>query len=364
MAAGVLKNVIIAAGGTGGHLFPGVAVAEFFAGRFPDAGVTFVGVGREVERKVLSEYDFDYVRVKSPRLNRSLHPKNLLIPFRLLIALLGSLRLLAKIKPQVVIGTGSYGSIPVVIAARLKKIPTMILEQNIIPSVTNRLLSRFSDCVCLAYPPARDWLGGKAEKYVTGNPIRKPQGAMDKAEARRKLGLRGDLFTVAVFGGSQGAVSIASAAKAVLPLLSDKPIQMIVQTTPVVEIETDDKWKGRLLVRDFYENIYDCYAATDLVVGRAGSGLSEALAFGIPMILIPYPYSAHGHQEKNAVFVEQEGAARVISDDELSGKMLAEKITRLMENVKELDEMARAARELGRMDAAERVVRIAEGLVN
>jgi UDP-N-acetylglucosamine--N-acetylmuramyl-(pentapeptide) pyrophosphoryl-undecaprenol N-acetylglucosamine transferase len=363
MAAGILNNVIIAAGGTGGHLFPGVAVANRLIEKHPGARITFVGVGREIELKVLSNYDYDYVLVKSPRLSRSLHPKNILIPFGLTIAFLRSLRLIGRVKPQVVMGTGSYGSIPVVIAARMKQIPTMILEQNIIPSVTNRLLSRFADCACLAYPPARDWLGTKTEKFVTGNPIREPEGVLDKAGARRKLGLREDLFTVSIFGGSQGAASIANAAKSTLPLLVDKPVQLIIQTTSDIEIEIDDHWKGRLLVKDFYENIYDCYSASDLVVGRAGSGLSEALAFGKPMILIPYPFSAHGHQEKNAVFVEQEGAALVIADEEITGSSLAAKVTRLMENSVELDEMARAARELGRVDAAERVVRIAEGLV-
>jgi UDP-N-acetylglucosamine--N-acetylmuramyl-(pentapeptide) pyrophosphoryl-undecaprenol N-acetylglucosamine transferase len=363
MDAGTLNNVVIAAGGTGGHLFPGVAVAEFIAGSDPNARITFVGTGREVEKKVLSGYDFDYVQINSPRLSRNLHPKNILIPFRLTIALFRSLALLNKVKPQVVIGTGSYGSVPVVIAAKLKKIPTMILEQNIIPSVTNRLLSRFADCACLAYPPARDWLGGKLDKYVTGNPIRKPDAMLSASEARKKLGLNEEMFTIAVFGGSQGAASIAGAARDALPLLAEQPIQMILQTAPGIEIETDDKWEGRLVARDFYENIYDCYTAADVVFGRAGSGLSEVLAFGKPMVLIPYPYSAHGHQERNATFAEQEGVALVISDDELSGELLAEKAVYLMENEAKLAEMSRAARELGRMDAAERVARIAGGLV-
>jgi len=357
MVSGALKSVVFAAGGTGGHLFPAVAVADVLRGEDPDIEITFVGTGREIEGRVLSGGPYDYVRIASPRLERSLHPKNLWIPFGLTLALVKSLSLLKKERPQVVLGTGSYGSIPVIVAAHLKRIPAAILEQNVVPSVSNRLLARFADCVCLPFDTGADWARRVDQAVVTGNPIRPVEGYGTAQEERVKLGLNPELFTVAVIGGSQGAARVAGAARDALELLADKPVQFIVQSAPGVDIEIDDQWSGRLIVEPFFENIYGCYAAADLLVARAGSGLNEVLAFGKPMILVPYPYSAHGHQERNAEYVAAQGAAQVIDDNSLSGRILAERITVLMGS-DELNRMAEAAKSLGRPDAAKRVAEI------
>ncbi|UCE27282.1 MAG: undecaprenyldiphospho-muramoylpentapeptide beta-N-acetylglucosaminyltransferase [Candidatus Coatesbacteria bacterium] len=356
-------TVVIAGGGTGGHLYPGIAVAEALQVERPDAEITFVGTGRDVERRVLAGRPYEYKVLRTPRLERSLHPKNLLLPFRLVAAVLRARRLLKKSKANLVIGTGGYGSAPVVMAARLRRKPAVILEQNIIPGVTNRILSRFADVACLTFKPSESWLGGRIKTVVTGNPIRVPEGRPSEKEARDRLGLAPDRFTVFVFGGSQGALTLTRAAQGSLSLLNNLDAQMIVQTGGSAEVKAPPGWKDRLLVGEYFDNIYDCYAAADLVVCRAGGGVSEVLAFGRPMVLVPYPYAAHGHQERNAVYVEQEGAAVVVDDGDMDGTKLAALVNYYFHERDELDVMARAARELGRPEAAKRAARVALSLV-
>jgi len=356
-------SVVIAGGGTGGHLYPGIAVAEALLAERPDAKITFVGTGRDVEKRVLADRPYDYKVLRTPRLERSLHPRNLLIPFRLTAAVIRARRLLKKVGAGLVIGTGGYGSAPVVMAARSRGIPSVILEQNIIPGVTNRILSRFADVACLAFKPSESWLGGRVKAVVTGNPIRVPEEKPSEREARGRLGLARDRFTVFVFGGSQGALTLTRAAQRSLYLLNNLDAQMIVQTGGSAELEVPPKWKDRLLVGEYFDNIYDCYAAADMVVCRAGGGVSEVLAFGRPMVLVPYPYAAHGHQERNAVYVEQEGAAVVVDDGDMDGTKLAALVNYYFYEPDELAAMARAARELGRPDAAKRAAHVALSLV-
>jgi UDP-N-acetylglucosamine--N-acetylmuramyl-(pentapeptide) pyrophosphoryl-undecaprenol N-acetylglucosamine transferase len=356
-------NVVIAGGGTGGHLYPGIAVAEAILVERPDAKITFAGTGRDIERRVLADRPYEYSVLRTPRLERSLHPRNLLVPFLLAIALGRARRLLKKTEADLVIGTGGYGSAPVVMAARYRRIPSVILEQNIIPGITNRILSHFADVACLAFKPSESWLGGRIKTVVTGNPIRVPAEKPSVQVARGRLGLDPRRFTVFVFGGSQGALTLAQAASASLRLLNNVDVQMVVQTGGSAEVETPPDWENRLLVGEYFDNIYDCYAAADMVVCRAGGGVSEVLAFGKPIVLVPYPYAAHGHQERNAVYLEQEGAAIVVEDNDMDGTKLAALVNYYYHEGEELAKMARAARELGRADAAKRVVQVALSLI-
>jgi UDP-N-acetylglucosamine--N-acetylmuramyl-(pentapeptide) pyrophosphoryl-undecaprenol N-acetylglucosamine transferase len=350
-------EVVIAGGGTGGHLFPGLAAAEAIREAEPRAEITFVGTGRPVEKRILADKPYGYVVLGAPRLERSLHPRNVLMPFRFAWALARAARLLGKIKPALVIGTGGYGSAPVLVAARLRRTPAVILEQNIIPGLTNRLLSRVATLACVAFEPSRDWLAAGVKVAVTGNPIRPVAEVGDVEGARARLGLEPKRFTVFVFGGSQGAQRLVGATAAALDELADGDIQMVVQTGDETSLDVPASWQGRLLVRPFFDEIYDCYRAADLVVCRAGGGVAEVLAFGKPMVLVPFPFAAHGHQQRNAAYVEQEGAAVVVDDEDLDGAKLAALVSDLKKDDGRREAMARASRELGRPDAAQRVAR-------
>jgi UDP-N-acetylglucosamine--N-acetylmuramyl-(pentapeptide) pyrophosphoryl-undecaprenol N-acetylglucosamine transferase len=355
--------IVIAGGGTGGHLFPGLAAAEAITGAAPQADITFVGTGRPVEERVLKAKPYGYRVLRAPRLERSLHPLNFLIPFRFACAVAQARRLLRELRPALVIGTGGYGSAPVVVAARLRRTPTAILEQNIIPGLTNRLLSRVAALACVAFEPSRDWLADRVKVVVTGNPVRDVRDADDVEGARARLGLDAKTFTVFVFGGSQGAQRLVGATAGALDKLAGRDIQLVVQTGDAAALDVPPPWRGRLVVRPFFDEIYDCYRAADLVVCRAGGGVAEILAFGRPMVLVPYPFAAHGHQKRNAAYVEQEGAAVVVEDEDLDGAKLAALILEFHDDDSRRGAMARASRELGRPDAAQQVARAALGLI-
>jgi UDP-N-acetylglucosamine--N-acetylmuramyl-(pentapeptide) pyrophosphoryl-undecaprenol N-acetylglucosamine transferase len=236
------KTIVIAGGGTGGHLFPGIAVAEAILARRPGTTILIVGTGRPVETKALAGKPYAYRVLGTPRLERSLNPLNLLLPFRFAAAIWRAGRLLDEFQARLVIGTGGYGSAPVVAAARFKHIPAVILEQNIIPGLTNRLVSRLADLACLAFEPSRALLAPRVRAVVTGNPIRKIVDRNNGRSARTGLGLKPDRFTVFVFGGSQGAKRLVEAAAAALPLLAAEDMQLIVQTGPNVKLETPPEW--------------------------------------------------------------------------------------------------------------------------
>jgi UDP-N-acetylglucosamine--N-acetylmuramyl-(pentapeptide) pyrophosphoryl-undecaprenol N-acetylglucosamine transferase len=355
--------IVIAGGGTGGHLFPGLATAAAITALLPPAAITFVGTGRSVEERVLASQPYAYRVLTTPRLERGLHPSNAALPLRLAGAVARAARWLRELRAALVIGTGGYGSAPVLVAARLRRIPSVILEQNIIPGLTNRLLSRLADLACLAFEPSGEWLAPRIKKVVTGNPIREVRGAADVEGARVRLGLDARTFTAFVFGGSQGARRVVEATREALEEMTHLDMQLIVQTGDETALAVPPAWEGRLIVRPFYDEIYDCYRAADVVVCRAGGGVAEVLAFGRPMILIPYPFAAHGHQDRNAAYLEQEGAAVVVPNDELDGAKLAYLLTELRANEERRAAMARASRELGRPDAARRVGREALALL-
>ncbi|NIT35953.1 MAG: undecaprenyldiphospho-muramoylpentapeptide beta-N-acetylglucosaminyltransferase [candidate division Zixibacteria bacterium] len=356
-------EIVIAGGGTGGHLFPGLATAEALTALVPEASITFVGTGRPVEERALAGKAYGYLILPAPRLERNLHPLNLLMPVRFAWAVARAARLLRKLRAALVIGTGGYGSAPVIVASRLRRTPTIILEQNIIPGLTNRALSRLATLACLAFEPSRDWLAAGVKAVVTGNPVRPVRDAGDVAGARARLGLDAETFTAFVFGGSLGARRLVKAAREALEQLAGEDMQFIVQTGDAATLDVPPAWEGRLVVRPFFDVIYDCYRAADLVVCRAGGGVAEVLAFGKPMVLVPYPFAAHGHQERNAAYVEQEGAAVVVPDASLDGTRMASLITELKRDGGRRAAMARASRELGRPDAARRVAREALNLL-
>ena len=323
--------------------------------RRPGTPVLVVGTGRPVEERALRGKPFAYRVLAAPRLEREWSCANAVVPFRFGAALFRAGGLLGDCDAAVAVGTGGYGSAPVLAAAWLRGTPRMILEQNIIPGMTNRLLARLADVACLAFEPSRAWLPPRLRAVVTGNPIRPVTDAGDAAGARRRLGLAGDAFTVLVFGGSQGAARLVAAVRDALPALAPLGVQLIVQTGDAAALDVPASWAGRLVVRPFFDEIYDCYRAADVVVGRAGGGVAEVLAFGKPAILVPYPYAAHDHQRRNAVYLEQEGAALVVADEDLTGARLSAVLRDFAADRTRREAMARAARELGRPDAAARV---------
>lgn len=358
-------RVVIAGGGTGGHINPGLAIAEALTNRVPGAQVLFVG-GGGLERKLVPEAGWPFAQVAARQFPRRLSFRSVWALMVLGIGGMQALYVLGRLKPAVVVATGGYAAAAVGAAAAVLRIPLVVQEQNLIPGATNRILGRWARRVSVAEDAVIRYFPGKA--VATGVPVRKAALGGDRMQALRRFGLTDDRLTVLVLGGSQGAQSLNTAVIAMLPLLERGPaVQILHQTgkthvdwvrAQVSEFERSKPTLRYVLV-PYIEAIGDAYACADLVICRAGFGtLSELTANGCPAILVPYPYAAGGHQEPNARWLEAAGAATVMLDRDLSGERLAAAVRSLAEDRRRLRAMAEASRALGRPDAAQAVAEL------
>jgi len=361
-------RIIIAGGGTGGHLFPGLAIAKGFKGRNSGADIYFVGTEKGIESKILPEEGYPLKTIRIEPLTGHRVSRALISLGHLPLALLDSLRIIKEVNPDIVIGLGGYSSGPLLMVASLKGIPTLILEQNIIPGLTNRILSRFVDAIAINFESSRAFFPDR-KTYLTGNPIREGIASVSKKEGLKAFGLDEGRFTILISGGSQGAHRINKAMTEAINYLDDLKdrIQIIHQTGDKDYNDINEFYISRGLravVLPFINRMADAYASADLVVSRAGAGtISEITACGKPSILIPYPYAAKNHQELNARILLNAGAAALILDNDLDGKRLASEIRFLIEDPERLWQMEKESKRLGVSDATKRVVDISIGLV-
>ncbi len=361
-------KVIIAGGGTGGHLFPGIAVAEEFKERSATSDILFVGTVHGIEARVVPKEGFPIKFIRAEGVVGKSALKKAKAIATSLISLLDSFRIIRRFRPSVVIGVGGYASVGMVLAAHLKGIPTLILEQNSVAGFANRLLSRFADAVAVTYQESIDYFP-QGKTYLTGNPIRKRILKRDCAQAYSLFALKKGRFTVLVFGGSAGARSLNYSMVDALNYLPDlrEDIQFLHQTgsadyEKVVEAYRRGGFFG--IVAPFIYQMAEAYSIADAIVCRAGATtLSEITAMGKAAILIPYPYAAMNHQEYNARKLVDMGAAKMISDSDLNGENLAASVRELYRNENVRKEMQKAAAAFGKIDAAEKIVSIAMSLV-
>lgn len=361
-------KVIIAGGGTGGHLFPGLALAEEFKRRDDSNEVIFVGTEHGIEARIIPRegYPIKFLRAEGI-VGRSLI-KKIKASAKLALSFIDACRILRTVAPDLVIGVGGYAAGAIVFMADIKSIPTMIHEQNSIPGLTNRILGRVARRICVTY---QESLSGfpMGKTFLTGNPIRARILKGERDAAYRLFSLDKDMFTVFVFGGSSGARSINRVVVDALNHLSElkDKIQFLHQTgdKDYENIrETYRKAGVKGTVASFIYQMAEAYAAADLVISRAGATtLAEITALGKPAILIPYPYAAGRHQEFNALKLREMGAAYVIPDSDIKGELLAGNIREIYENASVRAEMTRASRGLGRPEACSRIVDIAMSLI-
>ncbi|MGI6566883.1 MAG: undecaprenyldiphospho-muramoylpentapeptide beta-N-acetylglucosaminyltransferase [Firmicutes bacterium] len=364
-------RVVIAAGGTGGHIYPGLTIANELKARYPQGEILFVGTQYGLEKDIVPRAGYSLELISVQYIRRALSLDLVKTGLVALKGLVQSLGIIRQFKPDVVIGTGGYVAGPVLLAAALSRVPTFIQEQNAFPGITNRLLGRFMSGIALGYPEAGRYFPKDGRVIVTGNPIRREIAAISREEGIGRLQLRPDYRTVVVFGGSQGGLSINRAMRELAPRLKDEPRLQVIHQTGKKSYEaiardvlgTSGQRKEGLppAVQDgcirIVPYIYDmpaALAAADLVVGRAGAlSIAEITVRGLPAILIPFPHAAENHQEKNARVLEQAGAARVILDRDVNADTLGSCIFELLGNPELLARMAAASRELGRADAVQ-----------
>jgi len=354
-------RIQIAGGGTGGHLFPALAVADELRRRHPRLEITFVGARRGIERKLVPQAGY------ALRLLRLSGMKGRGLVARLSAGAAAGWAVLRcaiwtiASRPALVIGVGGYASGPAVLAARMLRVRTMVLEQNHFPGATNRWLAPRVDAVCVPSEAARTRLGGIG--VVTGNPVRAAFRAIGDPPGR-------ETPAVLIFGGSRGARSINRAAIAAAGALAacKQPPSLVLQTgdedVAAVREAFRDYPGGAVEVRAFLDDMPKRLAAADFAVCRAGATtLAELAAAGRPAILIPYPHAADDHQRHNAESVAEAGGAVVIVDAELNGERMAEAIDGLASDPERRKRMGEAARSLARLDATERIADIADALI-
>ncbi|MBW2039316.1 MAG: undecaprenyldiphospho-muramoylpentapeptide beta-N-acetylglucosaminyltransferase [Deltaproteobacteria bacterium] len=348
-------KVVITGGGTGGHLFPGIALAEEFVRKKEGWEVVFIGTERGLERKILPKWGFELRTVPSaPLKGRGWWGKTAGLA-TLLWGILWSIGLLRRISPQLVIGLGGYSSGPVLLAAYLLGIKRVIQEQNVHPGFTNRVASKFSQRVFLSWAEGARFFPPEKVR-VTGNPLRR--GVLKGRGEKRE----GKGFTLLILGGSQGASTVNRAMIDSLKFLEKIKgyLSIIHQTGEGDQLWVKKEYEGRgfnASVRPFIEEMAACYRKAHLVVCRAGATtLAELCVWGRASLLIPYPYATDDHQRKNAQALVKEGAGRMILEDDLAGERLALEILSLYHSRRELEEMERRAAALGRPEAAALIV--------
>ena len=353
-------KVLIAAGGTGGHIYPGIAVAREILRRDESSEVLFVGTARGLETRIVPENGFQLSLINSAGLKNVGMVGKIKGLTVLPKSFLEARKIIRQFRPHVVVGAGGYVSGPVLLMAAIMGVPTLVMDSNALPGFTNRRLASFVDKAALTFDEATRFFGKKG--VVTGNPVRR-----EFFDVPRKV--RSELFHVLIFGGSQGARAINNAMADALPLLSEHKGRLtITHQTGEADLEKirtaySASEFADADVRPFISDMFVEFGTADLLISRAGATTcAELAAAGKAAIMVPLPTAADDHQRKNAEALERAGAAKMILQADLTGESLAAEINRLISSPGEITSMETAARSLGRADAAEKTVGLIEEL--
>lgn len=363
------KRIIISGGGTGGHIYPAITIYKQIMAT-TDAEVLYVGTEKGLEATLVPKEGIQFKTIPAQGLQRQLGWGTLVTLKKTLSSLWKANQIISDFKPDVVIGTGGYVCGPILMAAALRKIPTLIQEQNVIAGITNKILSRFVDVVAVGYEQAIKSFHKCKQVVYTGNPVR-PEVLVDsRQEGRQFFNLGDDDFTVLISGGSRGARSINKAMIDVHKHFENVKGLKLIHVTGSGEYESVIKALGMQegthnfgsasVILPYLHEMPKALAAADLAIFRAGAiGLAELAVRGIPSVLIPYPYAAEDHQTFNAQIFVQKGAAHMIVDKALTSHDLIEEIESCMHNPATLSRMAAAAQALGKPKAAKDIADLA-----
>jgi UDP-N-acetylglucosamine--N-acetylmuramyl-(pentapeptide) pyrophosphoryl-undecaprenol N-acetylglucosamine transferase len=356
-----MPKVMLAGGGTGGHLFPAIAIAEELKRKRPEVEIVFVGTKRGLEAKLIPELDYRLEFLEVRGLRRKLDWRNLLFFFHLAKGVNQAKKLLKEERPDLVVGTGGYVSGPPLYCASKMRIPTIIQEQNSYPGLTTRKLSDRVNKVFLAYEESRKFFKRQDNLEVVGNPVRSSFSQIDRAEARRRLSPDPNKRVILVLGGSQGAVAINRAIQDDLDLLEGKNTLEVVWQTGQKDFE-----RVKALVSErklpvtpvpFIQEMGSAYAGCDLVISRAGAlTLAEITLCGKPAILVPYPYAAADHQRHNAEVLVKAGAAEMILEKDLRITRPLFRALELLKDERKLSAMSDQSLKLARPEALDKIV--------
>lgn len=360
--------VLVAAGGTGGHIFPALAVMEEISKKYPDVRFTWLGSSHRMESKLIPARGIDFIGLRQTEFRRRPTLSNILYNFRtmwfLLRSIFQSVGIVRRLRPRLVISTGGFAAGSAGIAAWLTKTPLVIIEPNVYAGITNRHLGRAASIVFLGYPETEKFFPGD-NTYTIGVPARSEISSKSRDRAREELGIGHGTVMILATGGSQGAKSI----NAILP----ESVRLAKEANPDIELVVYHQCghgksgnihpdravlpESSYKIVEFIDDMPTCLAASDIVISRAGaSTLSEIGCRGLPSILIPFPKSSENHQVRNARALESSGAAYCIEESELDAKKFADVISELLKNPEKRRSMGEAAKKLGDPEAASKIV--------
>ncbi len=353
---------LITGGGTGGHIYPALAIADKIKKEDENAEIIYVGTKNGLESKLATKAGYDYKSVRVKSLPRKINKDFFVSIKELILGINDSRKIIKDFKPDVVIGTGGYVCGPVVLMGALKGHKAVIHEQNSYPGITNKILSRFVDKILITFDEARKYFPKKEKITLTGNPVRESILSVDKELAYKKLGINPKMKTILVFGGSGGQKSINDTVIDLIPNIEDKYQLIFVTGERLFEdvnkqiqdknIEINDNVKVLAYLYDMPEALNIC----DLIITSAGAiTLSEISILGIPSILVPKSYSAENHQEYNAKSFKEVGAAEVILENELNSDLLKDVVLNLLEDQEKLTEMRENSLKLGVKNATQNI---------
>ena len=354
-------RVVIAGGGTGGHLFPGIAIAQEFETRNSATKIIFVSTGNPMEKSVLSKSGYELRCVTAAGIKGRGVWNQMVSILKIPRGILEARRIFKDFSPDLAVGLGSYSAGPVIIGAWLRRIPIVIHEQNILPGITNRILARFADRIYISFENTKSNLDSRKVQW-TGNPVRNELFEHSAGQAaHKKENTSGETFTVLIIGGSQGAHTINMAVIEALEAFKNKAhLHFVHQTGAADERQVNEAYRRnniRCTVQSFFDNMAELYSRADLLICRAGATtVAEISALGKAVIFIPFPHAADNHQVLNAALLSDQGAAEMISENDLSAEILSQKIAYYADHRQELDEMAAKASQFGNPAAAKNIV--------
>lgn len=342
---------LFAGGGTGGHLFPAIAVAEKIRSILPEADILFVGTKSKIEGTVVPKLGFKFKSIWIKGFSRKLTVENLIFPLKLIVSLIQSLLINMKFRPDVAIGTGGYVAGPAIWGSSVLGAKIILIEQNSLPGVTTKLLRRYADEIHLSYEDTKKYFKAEENLYLTGNPVRENLIMKSKTEALEKFGFDTKRKTLLILGGSLGASSLNSTIAANMHHLIEFGVQVIWQTGRAYYDKYKHLASDKVWVSSFIENMNDAYSACDLVLARSGAtSIAEILFLGVPAILVPSPNVAENHQYFNAKSLADQNAAILLKDIDLNEKFLSE-VKSILLNDSRLSEMSRISKALSKPEA-------------
>lgn len=316
------NRILFAGGGTGGHIFPAIAVAEEIKSMKPDTEILFIGTKSKIEGTVVPRMGFRFKSIWIKGFARKFNLENLLFPLKLVVSIIQSVLINMKFNPKVAVGSGGYVSGPAIFGAWISGAKIILMEPNSYPGITTRLLEKYANETHISFEDSKKYLRKKNRIQLTGNPVRKNLGTENKEKAIQSFDLNPELKTILILGGSLGAASINSASEKHIHEFVNNKIQVIWQTGKYYYDNYKMNISQYVKVYEFIHNMNHAYSACDLLLARAGATtISELLVLGIPAILVPSPNVANNHQYYNAKSLVDEGAAVLIEDNELEYKL-------------------------------------------